>query len=287
MARTEPGIPGTGPQPSVLANNLLLRIVSALVLAPVAVAAAYIGGWPFALFWGVAGIAVLWEWIAMVAGPGHRLMFSSCAAALAVAATVEWLGRPIAGILVVALGALAAAVFATRQRRFWIVGGMAYAGALILAPILLRADESFGFLAIALLFAVVWTTDVLGYFGGRAFGGPKLAPSISPKKTWSGAIVGALGAVAVSAGSAVALGGFNATAIAFVALLLSVMSQGGDLLESWVKRRFGTKDASQLIPGHGGVMDRLDGFWAAALAACVIGTARGGFEHTALGLLVW
>ena len=135
MTRTEPGrIPDAATNAPVPANNLLLRVASAIVLAPVALGAAYIGGWPFALFWGIAGIAVLWEWIAMVAGPGHRLMFSSCAAALAVAATVEWLGRPIAGILVVALGALAAAVFATRQRRFWIVGGMAYAGARIRAP---------------------------------------------------------------------------------------------------------------------------------------------------------
>lgn len=256
-------------------------------MAPVALAAAWIGGWPFALFWGLAGIAVLWEWIALVAGRGHRLMFSSCAAALAVAATVEWLGRPIAGILIVALGALAAAVFAPRLRRFWIVSGIGYAGALVLTPILLRADAVYGFLAILFLFAVVWTTDVLAYFGGRAIGGPKLAPAISPKKTWSGAIAGTLGAVAVSVAGAVLLGGFNAMAIGIVAFVLSVMSQGGDLLESWIKRRFGAKDASHLIPGHGGAMDRLDGFWAAALAGCVIGVGRAGFDHAAHGLLVW
>ena len=138
-----------------------------------------------------------------------------------------------------------------------------------------------------LLFAIVWTTDVLGYFAGRAFGGPKLLPAISPKKTWSGAIAGTLGAMIVAVLVAACFGSFNRIAIAIIALLLSVVAQLGDLLESWVKRQFGAKDASHLIPGHGGVMDRLDGFWAAALVGCVIGLLRGGFDGAARGLLVW
>jgi phosphatidate cytidylyltransferase len=271
-----------------VAGNLALRILSAAVLAPLAIAAAYTGQWPFALFWGIAGIAVLWEWIALVAGPGNRLTFSSCAGALAIAAMVAWRGRPVAAILVAALGALAATIFARRRRRSWIVAGIGYAGALILAPIILRADEDYGFFAIVFLFAIVWTNDVLGYFAGRAIGGPKLAPAISPKKTWSGAVAGALGAVIVAMlGARVAVAS-NPGALAGLALVLSVASQAGDLLESWIKRRFGAKDASQLIPGHGGVMDRLDGFWAAALVGCLIGLARGGdWESAARGLLVW
>ena len=138
-----------------------------------------------------------------------------------------------------------------------------------------------------LLFTVVWTTDVLGYFAGRTFGGPKLLPAISQKKTWSGALAGALGAVIVAAVVAEFLGSFEWITIAIVALLLSVVAQLGDLLESWVKRQFGAKDASHLIPGHGGVMDRLDGFWAAALVGCLIGLLRGGFDGAARGLLVW
>jgi phosphatidate cytidylyltransferase len=110
---------------------------------------------------------------------------------------------------------------------------------------------------------------------------------ISPKKTWSGAIVGTAGAIVVAVAAAGLLGGLDKGTIAAVALLLSVMAQLGDLLESWLKRRFGAKDASQLIPGHGGVMDRLDGFWAAALAGCVVGIFRGGFDNAARGLLVW
>jgi phosphatidate cytidylyltransferase len=269
-------------------HNLVLRVISALVLAPLALAAAYAGGWPFALFWTLAAVAVLWEWITLVAGPGgHRLMFSSCASAIAVAALVDWRGRPIVAILLIGLGALAATIFAPRGRRLWIVGGIFYAGAMVLAPMLLREGGADGFLAIVALFAVVWTTDVLGYCAGRAIGGPKLCPAISPNKTWSGAAAGALGAMLVCAVGARAVGTYNPVAIALVALLLSAVAQLGDLLESWIKRQFGAKDASHLIPGHGGVMDRLDGFWAAALVGCLIGLARGGFAGAARGLLLW
>jgi phosphatidate cytidylyltransferase len=277
-----------GSAASAPSNNLLLRCLSAAVLAPLAVVVAFLGDWPFALFWGIAAIAVLWEWVTLVAGRGHRLMLSSCASAIAVAALIGWRHRPTTAILLVGLGALAATIFAPRERRFWITAGIGYAGCLLLAPMLLRADPAYGLSALLLLFAVVWSTDICAYFAGRAIGGPKLAPAISPKKTWSGAIAGALGAVLVAVG----LTGFarpplDKGTIAIVALLLSVMAQLGDLLESWLKRRFGAKDASHLIPGHGGVMDRLDGFWAAALAGCLVGLLRGGFDSAARGLLVW
>ena len=137
------------------------------------------------------------------------------------------------------------------------------------------------------LFAVVWSTDIAGYFAGRAIGGPKLMALVSPKKTWSGAIVGTIGAMIMAVLVAPLFGSFNSAALAGIALLLSVFSQVGDLLESWIKRRFGAKDASGLIPGHGGVMDRLDGFWAASLVACLIGLLRGGFDGATRGLLVW
>ena len=217
----------------------MLRIVSAAVLGPIAIAAAYFGGWPFAVFWAAAAAAVLWEWTKLVTG------------------------------------------------LIWTMAGIGYAGIMLLAPLLLRADNTYGFLALVLLFAIVWTTDILGYFAGRAIGGPKLLPAISPKKTWSGAIAGTLGAMIVAVLVANYFGTFNMTAIAIIALLLSIMAQLGDLLESWVKRQFGAKDASHLIPGHGGVMDRLDGFWAAALVGCVIGLLHGGFDGAARGLLVW
>lgn len=289
MAETNPvsGPAAAGKPVAVGNSNLMLRIVSAAVLAPIAIIAAYLGGWPFAVFWCLAAIAVLWEWITLVAGPGHRLMLSSCASAIAVSALMAERGRPVAAIMLVGLGALAAAVFAADGKRLWITCGIGYAGALLLAPMLLRADDSYGLVAIILLFAIVWTTDICGYFAGRAFGGPKLMPAISPKKTWSGAIAGTLGAMIVAVLAAAWVGSFNMLAIAGIALLLSVVSQLGDLLESWVKRQFGAKDASHIIPGHGGVMDRLDGFWAAALVGCAIGLLRGGFDDPARGLLIW
>ena len=152
---------------------------------------------------------MLWEWTTLVAGAGHRLMLSACGGAIAVAAVIAWHGRPVAAILLVGLGTLAALIFAPRERRLWIMAGIGYAGTMLLAPMLLRADEADGFLAMVLLFAIVWTTDVLGYFAGRAFGGPKLLPVVSPKKTWSGAIAGTLGAMIVAVLVASFFGAFN------------------------------------------------------------------------------
>lgn len=269
------------------ANNLLLRVISAAVLAPLALVAAYIGGLPFALFWGIAALVVLWEWMTLVVGPNYRLLVFSCAAAIAVAGLLAWLGRPVTALFVVGLGALAGAIFAPGERRLWVIAGAGYAGGMVLAPVFLRADVGFGFMAILLLFAIVWTTDVLGYFAGRAFGGPKLWPSVSPKKTWSGAICGTVGAIAIALFVAAQFGSFDRIAVIAVALLLSVVAQAGDLFESWVKRRFDAKDSSHIIPGHGGVMDRLDGFWAAAVAGCIVGVLRGGFEEPARGVLIW
>jgi phosphatidate cytidylyltransferase len=268
-------------------SNLTLRIASAIVLMPLAFGTAYYGDWPFALFWVIAAIAVLWEWIVLVAGRGHRVMFLTCGTALAMAAVLVWNGRPITSFLMLTLGVIAAAILAPRLHRAWLTAGVCYAGALLLSAVLLRGSDWLGFVALVLLFAVVWTTDIFGYFAGRAFGGPKLMPSVSPKKTWSGAIAGVAGAMIVAVLVAAAFGELNKVAFAGLALLLSVLSQAGDLLESSIKRRFGAKDASGLIPGHGGVMDRLDGFWAAALAACMIGVLRGGFDNAAGGLLIW
>ncbi len=224
---------------ALLQSNLALRIASAAVLGPVAIAAAYFGSWSFALFWAAAAIAVAWEWTRMVTGPA------------------------------------------------WIFSGVVYAAAMFVAPVLLRDDAAYGLLAIVLLFAIVWSTDIFGYFAGRSIGGPKLMPAVSPKKTWSGAIAGTIGSMIVAVLVAKLFGSFNAVAIAAIALLLSICGQMGDLFESFVKRKFGVKDSSQLIPGHGGVMDRLDGFWAAAVVGCIIGLARGGFDAPARGLLVW
>ena len=177
-------------------------------------------------------------------------------------------------------------VAAAPQRALWVAAGIIYAAVTAVAPVVLRGSVDFGFVAIAFLFAVVWTTDIAGYVVGRLVGGAKLWPAVSPKKTWSGAIGGIAGAVI--AGSAVVhFAGIPIGAVVLLAAVLSIASQGGDLFESAIKRRFGVKDASHIIPGHGGVMDRLDGFIVAALLAAAIGLWRGGLIQPGRGLLVW
>jgi phosphatidate cytidylyltransferase len=267
--------------------ELALRVGSAVVLAPLAIGVAYVGGWPFAVFWGVAAVGVLWEWTTLVAGDDRRPVSIAGGASIVLAIALAHTDHLVAAISVLAMGALAAAALAPAARRLWVASGIPYAGALGVAPVVLRSDGEHGFVAIVYVFAIVWATDVLAYFVGRALGGPKLLARVSPKKTWSGALAGA--AAAVLAGVAVArtAGLAGLVPLAVIALLLSVAAQAGDLFESALKRRFGAKDSSQLIPGHGGLMDRLDGFVTAALLAALIGLARGGFEAPGRGLLVW
>jgi phosphatidate cytidylyltransferase len=185
------------------------------------------------------------------------------------------------------MGVLAAAALAPAARRIWVAAGLPYAGAIGIAPIALRSGGDEGFLAILFVFATVWATDICAYFTGRAIGGPKLMPTVSPKKTWSGALGGTIAAVVAGLAVAKASGLAGWFAIAMLAVLLSVVAQAGDLFESFLKRKFGAKDSGHLIPGHGGLMDRLDGFVAASVVAALIGLARGGFEAPGRGLMVW
>jgi phosphatidate cytidylyltransferase len=268
-------------------SNLALRVASALVLAPLAIAIAYVGGWPFVLFWALAALGIFWEWAALAAGAAGRSVFLAGAGPLVIATALAGLHRPLAATLIIAVGAVGAAAFAPTRQRHWIALGVIYAGALLLGPVVLRADAEFGFLAVILLFAIVWTTDVVAYFVGRALGGPKLWPRVSPKKTWSGALAGTVAAICVAIALASTMTRTSALAIAVLAAILSIVAQFGDLFESAVKRRYGAKDAGQLIPGHGGLMDRLDGFLFAAAAAALFGSLRESMEAAARGLLVW
>jgi phosphatidate cytidylyltransferase len=250
-----------------------------------AIAATVLGGWWFVLLWAVAAVVVYWEWSSMVARQAKLPLVAGAAALLAAAAAAGY-GHFDYATGTVAAGAIAVVALAPR-RRVWSAGGVLYAGVLVLAPETIRRDVPLGPIAVFFLFAVVWATDILGYFVGRLVGGPKLAARISPKKTWAGAIGGAVGAVVLGVGF-LSLKGYAALGSpALTALVLSIVSQGGDLLESAVKRRFGVKDASHVIPGHGGLMDRLDGFLAAAGVAALIGIVRGGPDAAAQGLLLW
>jgi len=268
-------------------SNLALRVGSSLVLAPLAIGAAYLGGPAFLAFWIFAALGVLWEWDGLVCGHDRNTVLALGVLALAGATIFTVLNRPGFALLLIALGMLAVATLASRTRRTWCAVGVVYAGALLMAPVVIRGDASLGLVALLFLFAVVWATDIVAYFGGRAFGGPKLMPKASPNKTWSGAVCGT--AAAIIAGCAVAsvAGLGNLAVVGALALVLSIASQAGDLFESALKRRFDAKDAGNILPGHGGLMDRLDGFVAASTAALLIGVVHGGVEHPARGLMVW
>jgi phosphatidate cytidylyltransferase len=270
-------------------RNLTLRIASAAVLVPVALLFAYVGGWPFLILCALCASGILWEWARLVTdGSDPRILVPGWAALLA-ALVSTGTNRPGLAIAAVAIGAgFAGMAEATRSsaRPGWAGGGVIYAGVAFLGPALLRRDGELGLSAFLFLAVTVWMTDIVAYLVGRGVGGPLLWPPVSPKKTWSGALGGLAGGVV--GGTLVAYAsGVGGLGAAIVALGLSVLSQAGDLFESAVKRRFGAKDTGRLIPGHGGLMDRLDSFVVAALAAVVIGILHEGTHAPARGLLVW
>ena len=266
-------------------RNLMLRVVAALVLAPSAIVLAYAGGWLWAGLVMLASIGLYVEWLMVVGAVREKPVVATGGVALALSGLCLASGRIDAALIVSAIGLAAVALLSPPPRR-WSAAGCLYAVAAEIASILVRLDQAYGFVALVLILLVVWATDIGGFFAGRTFGGPKLWPRVSPKKTWAGAAGGFLVSLAVSAGFA-ALGLAKTGPILLLGAALSIASQLGDLLESAVKRRFGVKDSSQLIPGHGGLMDRLDGFVAAVVFAAILGLLRGGMDGVGRGLMVW
>jgi phosphatidate cytidylyltransferase len=267
------------------ARNLLLRIVAALVMAPLAVAIAYAGGWFWTVLVTAAAIGLYVEWLAIIGERKPRLL----AVGILILLGVSWVdaehmaAAPV--VAAVVLGVLAVGVSSLEQRA-WAAAGIGYALAASIASGAVRLDPIWGFAALMLVLLVVWATDIGGYFAGRLIGGPKLWMRVSPKKTWAGAIGGFVASLGVAGGFA-AFGFGKTLPLLLLGSALSVASQLGDLFESAVKRRFGVKDSSHLIPGHGGLMDRLDGFVAAIVLAALFGFLRGGADGVGRGLMVW
>lgn len=264
------------------------RVLSAIVLMAAALASVWQGGLVFDLIWLGAALAVGSEWQNLIAAPNRRLRFFLVALGLVVSA--YFAGKAWFGTACSLLGGcgLALALAAGPGRRIWAFGGIVYAGLLLVSTAALHGSEEYGARSIVWLFATVWGTDVFAYFGGRLIGGAKLWPKISPSKTWSGTLTGVFAGASLGAVTGVHGLGDPARALPLFALGLAAaaVSQGGDIFESWVKRRFGTKDSSGLIPGHGGFMDRLDGFIAAAALAAIVGASRG-LASIAAGLFDW
>ena len=266
-------------------RNLMMRVFAAAVLAPAAIAIAYAGGWLWVALVTLAAIGLYVEWLGVVGAGRDPRVIALGAAALAVGGICLGFGRIDTALVVMAVG-LAAVALLSAERWRWTATGFVYAAAAELASVLVRLDSIKGFAALMLILLVVWASDIGGYFAGRGIGGPKLWPRVSPKKTWAGAIGGFALSLVVAGGFA-AFGYSQAVPLLLLAAVLSIASQLGDLFESAVKRRFGVKDSSHIIPGHGGLMDRLDGFVAAVVLAAIFGLLRGGADGVGRGLMVW
>ncbi len=260
---------------------LLTRILSAAVMLPLALLAIWWGGWGFGALICVASAVMFWEWNGMVVrqfGLSGRVGAVGCA--LAVALALAW---PVGAVPVLLLTAGLVVALAPGAARGWLGWGVLYCGLPAMALLWLRGTGSapLGLETVLWLMVVVWATDSGAYACGRLIGGPLLLPVISPKKTWAGLIGGAFSAALVGGATAWIMQTPNMGVLVGLSAILAVVAQAGDLFESWVKRRWGVKDSSAIIPGHGGVLDRVDGLLTASVVVAVLSWGSGA------GILEW
>jgi phosphatidate cytidylyltransferase len=280
-----PTTPSTPAVPDERARqDFRFRVISSLVLAPAALVAALFGGWPTGLIAAAVSVIVHFEWRWVTGGKGGFLptVIGSAAIVLAVMATAY--GYILIALPVLIVGAVLSYALA---RDGWAAAGTLYAAAFGVSLLAIRFDANYGLQAIAFVFAVAWITDTGAFFVGRSIGGPRLWPLISPRKTWSGLLGGIILGSAGGFVLAVLLRIPASLGLLQVSVLLSIAVHAGDLFESGVKRFFGIKDTGKLIPGHGGVMDRVDGLLVAGTVAALIGLLRAGPYSIGEGLLVW
>lgn len=264
-------------------RDLRKRFLSALVLGPAALACIWLGAEPWTALIAIAVAVLTWEWVHLCGLRTRVLPGLAVPVAVLAAGILAVAEHPRVALLALAIGwaltwwtaARMRDAEKPRQAAGWLAAGVLYIGLAGIALIELRHDNQAGRMNVLFLFLVVWASDIGAYMAGRAFGGPKLAPAASPNKTWSGAAGGLLAAILVGVATAAVMAPGGASRAAAVAAMLGVMAQAGDLLESWIKRRFDVKDTSSLIPGHGGLLDRLDGVIAAAPVAALLAFALG------------
>ena len=253
-----------------------VRALSAVVLAVPVMAAVYFG-WPyFQLLTAAAALILAWEWTRVCGATAGNKLAILGALLLAVVMTAA-LAQPGMALVVLGLGfALLWALPrfeeepASAQDRLWFASGILYVGIPCVALIWLRGDGEAGRQTLIWLFAVVWAADSGAYAMGRLIGGPLLAPAISPNKTWSGLIGGVACAGAAGAALAALFGRTGVVPLSLLGAAIGAVAEAGDLTESWIKRHFHVKDASNIIPGHGGLMDRVDGLLAAAAVMALL-----------------
>ena len=258
------------------------RVVSAAIIAPIVLALVIVDVWTFAFLAAVSAVLMALEWRDLISA-----RFDQTAGNLAGMAAG---GAAVLVILMMALGwaelALLLALFCASSSgliatvasgsAFWTIIGVLYISLPMLALVWLRALPEHGLAMTIWLLMVVWAADIVAYFTGRGIGGPRLAPSISPGKTWSGFCGGMAGAVVIGALVTLVNGPFRILTALLLAVGVSVAAQVGDLAESAIKRRAGLKDSGTLIPGHGGLFDRVDGLLFAAPLLAIVALLTGG-----------
>lgn len=262
------------------------RLASASVLIVLTVAALYVGSYFLAALVGAVWGGAYREWEAMVS----RAPITPLGMVLVGLVALSGLIYPLVGIVGSAAAILLAciiALFMPREHLLWRVGGLVLFGALIISAMAVRGTGLTGVWAAVFLCTVVWMTDSAAFFTGRQIGGEKLAPDISPSKTWSGA----LGGLALGTGAGLLIWIWLTDSPIWIGLILSaaisVLGQSGDLAESAIKRHFRIKDSGDIIPGHGGLMDRLDSLTFGVFLVLIVGALHAGFGAVAEGLLYW
>jgi phosphatidate cytidylyltransferase len=270
-------------------RDLQTRVISAVVLIPVVIAVVRLGGWWYVGVVTLIAVLMAAEWTRLVHASSMVQFCLHAGGGIAAAVLPAFLD--LALVACVLGGLWYASLLATSLRgaawNLWSVAGVPYVSLPAASFVLLRADAVWGFHAVVWLLMVVWVADSSAYLVGRLIGGPRLAPRISPHKTWAG--LG--GAVAGGALAALGVAMWVDVAILWPLVLLggvlAIIEQAGDLFESGLKRWAGVKDSGSIVPGHGGILDRVDGLIVAALAAALIGAANGEGRSAASGLLQW
>jgi phosphatidate cytidylyltransferase len=275
----------SAPSQGAVSGNLTARIVSSIILAPIALGAVWYGGWALAILGAAAGAILMFEWLTVTDRDPRSYIGAAAIAAVVVGILAA--GSPSLIVVGIAIVIVAAIALLAITRDIWLGGGTIYAAVMAISLVAIRYDVLYGLVGVIFVLAVVWATDIAAYIAGRIIGGPKLWPAVSPKKTWAGAIGGLVAAVAAGLAVAAIAGERPGFVIALIGLVLSIACQVGDLFESAVKRRFGVKDAGRLIPGHGGLLDRVDGLTFAAPVAALIGILHAGSEKIGEGLVSW
>jgi len=279
-------VTATAPKPAPGSmRDLMPRLLSGLVLAVVAIGLTWVSPWTFAALVLAVSLIVSWEWSRIVRGTTSDTIFVIQVVAVVSAAALSVEGLPLLALVALLVGVILAALQGFGEAGRLSAIGVLYAGLPAIALIWLRVQSALGFEATLFLLLCVWASDTGAYFAGRLIGGPKLMPKISPSKTWSGFTGAIVSSALVGLVFALTLPLLPTLRAVVTAAILAVVSQAGDLVESSLKRHYGVKDASALIPGHGGFMDRVDGLIAAAIFAGIVG-AWLNIHAPARGLLI-